>query len=199
MSTVTISRQLGILLVDGVNNPQRKTDCSLPILLLLIWRPSSGVWKTEENGASKRQYQQESKPPLLALMSWPAIFLFQFLQFVLLLLLHHSGKLAIPHDYMLLLLQILHLFLIKSLQRQGGLIVSEDIRVFFWWARYRNICLSFLRRAYLLFFWNEFVAIYFWPVSKKFTPPAIMRSYPWKVNTFQYIGLCHWPCRWCTM
>ena len=40
-------------LVDGVNDPQRKTYCPLPRLLLLRGRPSSGVCNTEENGGRK--------------------------------------------------------------------------------------------------------------------------------------------------
>ena len=66
-------------------------------------------------------------------------FLHRFLRLVLLLLLHHIGKLAIPHDHVLLLLQILHLVLFKSLQRQGELSTYGDIRVVFWWARYGNL------------------------------------------------------------
>ena len=69
----------------------------------------------------------------------PLFFLHQFLRFVLLLLLYHSGKLVIPHDHVFLLLQILHLVLFKSLQRQGELSISGDIRVVLWWARDGNL------------------------------------------------------------
>ena len=37
----------------------------------------------------------------------PLLFIHQFMSFVLLLLLHNSGKLAIPHDHLLLLLWII--------------------------------------------------------------------------------------------
>ena len=37
----------------------------------------------------------------------PLLFIHQFMIFVLLLLLHNSGKLAIPHDHLLLLLWII--------------------------------------------------------------------------------------------
>ena len=40
-------------------------------------------------------------------------FLHQFLRLVLLFLLHHSGKLAIPHGHLFLLIQILHIVLFK--------------------------------------------------------------------------------------
>ena len=59
--------------VGGVNDMRRKTYCPFPRLLLLMRRPSSGVWKTEEKGASKGHAEQEAKPSLSALMSWPAI------------------------------------------------------------------------------------------------------------------------------
>ena len=84
--------------------------------------------------------------------------------FVLLLLLHHSGKLDIPHDHVFLLLQIILLILFKPLQLQGELSISEDSRVVFWWARDGNRHLEFLRRANLPFFRNGFVEIYFRPI-----------------------------------
>ena len=43
-------------------------------------------------------------------------------------MLHHSGKLAIPHYHLFLLLHILHLVLFKSLQRQGELSISGNSR-----------------------------------------------------------------------
>ena len=43
------------------------------MLLLLRQQPISGVWNTEENGASKGHAEREAKPPLSALMSWTAI------------------------------------------------------------------------------------------------------------------------------
>ena len=91
------------------------------------------------------------------------LFLHQFMRFVLLLLLHHSGKLAIPHDHMFLLLHIILRVLFKSLQRQGDLIIWYS-RVVLWLARDGNHWLSFLRRAYLPFVRNVFVAIYFQPI-----------------------------------
>ena len=132
-------------------------------------------------------------------------FSIDFYDFVLLLLLNHSSKLAIPNDNMFLLLKILQLFLFKSLQIQGELRISEDIRVVFWWARDGNSRLSFLRRADRPFFRNGFVAIYFWPsFSKSCLPRAAtmrrrLRRYRRQVNNFRDIGMCHWPHRWCTM
>ena len=98
---------------------------------------------------------------------FPLSFLHQFLRFVLLLMLRHSGKIAIPRDHLFLLLQILYLVLSKSLQRQGGLSISGDNLVVFWWARDGNHHLSFLGRAYLPFFLNGFVAIYFQPIFNR--------------------------------
>ena len=91
----------------------------------------------------------------------PLFFFHWFLRFVLLLLLHHSGKLAIPRDH---LLQILYLILFKSLQHQGKLSISGDIRVVFWWARDGNRRLSFLGISDLPFVRNGFVTIYFQPI-----------------------------------
>ena len=138
----------------------------MPGLLLLRERTSSWVWNTEENGARKEHTEQEPKPSLYALMTWLAVpSPNKFLRLFLLLLLYHSGKIAIPNYHLFLLLQILHLILLKSLQRQGNLIISGDSRVVFWWARYGNHQLSFLKRADLPSVWNGFVAIYFLPIS----------------------------------
>ena len=86
------------------------------------------------------------------------------MRLVLLLLLYHGGKIAIPHDHVFLLLHILHLVLFKLLQRQGGLGISGDIHIAFWWVRDGNRRLSLGKRADLPFFKNRFVAIYFWPI-----------------------------------
>ena len=86
------------------------------------------------------------------------------MHFLLLLLLHHSGKLAIPHDHVFLLLRILYLILFKSLQIQGKLIISGDIPVVFWWARYGNHHLPFLRKDNIRLVRNGFVEIYFRPI-----------------------------------
>ena len=94
----------------------------------------------------------------------PLFFLHKCMHFVLLLLLHHSGKLAIPYDHMFLLLQFLHLVLFKLLQRKCELSISVYSRVVFWLAIYGNRHLSFLGRADLPFFWNGFVEIYFQPI-----------------------------------
>ena len=91
----------------------------------------------------------------------PLFFIHQFLRFVLFLLLHQSGKIAIPHDHLFFLPHILHLILSKSLQLQGELIISGDSQVVLWWAVYGNLCLSFLKRADIPFVRNGFVAIYF--------------------------------------
>ena len=89
------------------------------------------------------------------------------MRLVLLLLLHHSGKLVIHNDHMFLPLQILHLVLFKSLQQQGELSISGDSWVVFWWARYGNRRLSFLGRSDLPFVRNGFVAIYFQPIFNR--------------------------------
>ena len=86
------------------------------------------------------------------------------MRLVLLFLLYHSGKIAIPHYYLCLIIQILHLFLFKLLHIQGDLSISVDIRVVFWWDIYVNFRLSSMRRADLPFVRNGFFAIYFWPI-----------------------------------
>ena len=136
----------------------------MPRLLLLRQLPSYGVYKTEENGARKWHSQWEAKHSLLALIKCLLFFLRKFLLFVILLMLYHIGKLAIPHDCLFLILQILHLFLFKSLHLQGVLSIFWYSRVVLWWARDGNCCLSFLRRANRPFVQNGFVAIYFWPI-----------------------------------
>ena len=163
-------------------------------------------------GRQKKMVQGKdmlNEKPSLPCWHWchgPLFFLHRFLRFVLLLLLHHNGKLAIPHNHLFLIIQILHLSLFKLLQRQVELNISGDSHVFFWWARDGNHCLSSLRRSDLPFFWNLFVAIYFQPlsVSKSCPPFAVtMRRgwyrYRWQDKIFWDIGLCHWPRRWCTM
>ena len=47
--------------------------CPLPILLLLRWRPSFGVWNTEGDGTRKGHAEWEAKPSQSALMTWPAV------------------------------------------------------------------------------------------------------------------------------
>ena len=99
----------------------------------------------------------------------PLLFLHKFLRFVLLLLLHNSGKLAISHDSLFFILQIMHLVLFKLLYNKGEL--------------------SIFGRADLLFVRNRFVAINFWPsVSKSCLPRAEtmqqgLHSYRWQVET----------------
>ena len=120
-------------------------------------------------GRLKKMIQWKDTPnekQSLPCQSWchsPLFFLLQFLRLVLLLLLYHSGKIAIPHYHLFLLLQILHLVHFKSLQRQGKLSISGDSRVVFKWVKDGNRHLPFLKRADLLFVRNGFVAIYFWP------------------------------------
>ena len=136
-------------------------------------------------------------------------FLHRFMRLVLHLMLYHSGKLTIPQDHVLLLLQILHLFLFKSLQRQSDLRISGDSRVVFWCARDGNRRLSFLRRADLPFVRNVFFCdlflSYFHPSVSKSSPSGAatmwrwLRRYRWQVNTFRDIEPCHWPRRWCAM
>ena len=92
------------------------------------------------------------------------LFLHRFMHLVFLVMLYHSGRIAIPNYHMFLLLQIMHPVLFKSLQRQGELIISGDSHLVFWWDRYGNLCVSFLNRADLKTFRNVSVAIYFWPI-----------------------------------
>ena len=61
------------MLVYEVNNPRGKTYCPLPRLLLLRRRPSSGLWKTEVNGARKLHDEQEANSSVKALISCPAV------------------------------------------------------------------------------------------------------------------------------
>ena len=63
-SKVQFFLRLYIRLVDGVNNPQRKTYFPLPMLLLLIWLPSTEIWKTENNGARKGHAEQKKAFPV---------------------------------------------------------------------------------------------------------------------------------------
>ena len=107
--------------------------------------------------------------PCRNLCCGPLFLLHIFLRFFLLLLLHNSGNLAIPHDHLFLCLNILHLFLFKSLQSQGELSISG--------------------RADLPFVRNGFFAIYFRPsVSKIYPSRALimqqgLRRYWWQVKT----------------
>ena len=66
------------------------------------------------------------------------LFLNHFFCFFLLLLLNHSGKLAIPHDHILLLVQNIHCVLFNSMQDQVNMSISVDIHIVFWWAIYGN-------------------------------------------------------------
>ena len=112
---------------------------------------------------------------------WSHVLLFflqQFMRFVLLLLLHNSGKFAIPHDTMLLLLRILHLILFKLLQRQSELSISG--------------------RADLRFVQNRFFMIYFWPSISKSCPPRAakmkqgLRPYWWHIENPYFIDGLIW-------
>ena len=78
------------------------------MLLLFRRRQISGVWKTEENGAKKGHAKQEAKPSLLALMSCPAV-LYPSIPVLRppLAVASYSGKLAIPHYHIFLLLKII--------------------------------------------------------------------------------------------
>ena len=146
-----------------------------------------------------------------SLLSWcwchgPVLFLHQFLWFFLSLLLHHSGKLAIPHNHLLLLLHILHLVLFKYLQRQANLSISGDIRIVFWWDRDDN-------RAYHLWgdliyhlfgtdllryiFDRQFQKIYsFWcKNATRIVFLSVAGRNPSLMDGFIWVA-CHWPCRW---
>ena len=137
----------------------------MPRLLLLRGRPSSWVPKTEEMVQGKVTLNKNQSLTCRCWWHGLMFFLHRFQCFVLLLLLYHSGKLAIPHYHMFLLLQIMHLVLFKSLQHQGEMSIYGDSCVVFWWAIDGNLHLSFMKRADVLFVQNRFVAIYFWPIS----------------------------------
>ena len=92
------------------------------------------------------------------------LFLHQFLRFLLLLMLHNSGKLAIHHDNMFLLLHIMHHALFKSVQHQGEMRISG--------------------RADLPFVQNVFVVIYF--------QPSVLKSCPPCAATIQQGFYCYW-------
>ena len=119
----------------------------------------------------------------------PLLFIHQFLRFVLLLLLHHSVKITIPHDHMFLLLQIIHLLLFKLMQSQGELIISGDSRVFFWWARDGNRAYHFWGELIYYFFGTVLLRYIFWPSVSKSCPPRAatmqqwLRRYWWKAET----------------
>ena len=111
-----------------------------------------------------KEKDMPNKKQNLPCRSWchvQLLFLHLVLRFALLLLLHHSVKLAIPHYHLFLLFQIVHLVLFKSLQLQGDLSISKDSRVVFWWARYGNRRLSFLSRYDLPFVRNGFLRYIF--------------------------------------
>ena len=115
----------------------------------------------------KDTLNEKQSLPCWRLFHGPLFFLHRFLRFVLLLLLHHSGKIAIPHDHMFLLLHIMPIILFKSLQCQCKLRISVNILVFLWWARDGNLRLSFLRRSDIPFVRNLFVAISFGSIFER--------------------------------
>ena len=155
-----------------LNNACRRNKWSANKNILLIaqgcyfWRDTQVLG----HGRQKKMVQGKDTPnnnQSLPCRHWwhgPMFFLHSFLCLVLLLLLYHSGKIDIPHYHMFLLIQILHLVLFKSVQRQGELSISGYIHYAFWWARDGNNRLSFLKRADLPLVRNGFVAIYFWPI-----------------------------------
>ena len=109
-----------------------------------------------------------NKNQSLPCRSWlqgPLLFLHQFLHLVLILMLHNSGKITIPHYHMLLLIQILHVVLFKSLQCRGQLSIFWDSCIVFCWYRDGSRRLSSPNRSDLPFVRNGFVAIYFWHIS----------------------------------
>ena len=112
-------------------------------------------------------------------------FLRLILRFVLLLLLHHSGKLVIPRDHLSLLLQIFHLIHFNSLQFQGKLSISGDSFGVFWWDIDGNYGLSSLRRVNLQFVQNGFITIYFWPTLVRHFRKVVS----WCCNNAEMIAL----------
>ena len=144
----------------------KKKYYPLPRLLLLRQHPSSGVWKNEKMVQGQEIMNKKKILPYWRWCHGVLLFLHRFMRFFLLLMLHHSDKIAIPHDHLFLILLILHLFLFKLDQLQGKLIISEDSRIVFWWDIIGNRRLLLLRSADLPYFWNGFVVIYFWPIFK---------------------------------
>ena len=118
--------------------------------------------------------EQEAKPSLSALL----LFLNQFMCFFLLFILHHSEKLAMSHYYLLLLLQILHRVLFKSLQHKGELSISGDSRIVFWWDRDGN-------HAY--HFWGDLIHHFFGTnvLRSVYFCPSVAKSYPPRAATIR--------------
>ena len=149
-------------------------------------RPSYGVWKTGENGARKGHAEQEAKPSMSALMSWPAVISPSISALCPPLAVASQWEIAIPRYHMFLLLQILHPVLFKLLQHQGELRISGNRRVVFWWARYGNRRLSFLSRSNLPFVRNNFFAIYFRPIRC-----PVLKSIHGKQPTMEVVVIFH--------
>ena len=135
----------------------------------------------------------------------PLLFLHQFLRFVLLLLLHHSGKITTP----MIICYFFSRFCTSSSSSlcsakaswasmdistlSSGGIETAIVDYHSWWELIYHFFGTYLLQS---IFDRQF---------QKICPPhaATMRRglhhYRWQVKTFQYIGLCHWAHRWCAM
>ena len=125
----------------------------------------------------------------------PILFLHLFLRFFLLLLLHNSGKLAISHDHLFLILQIIHIVLFKSLQCQG------ELRIY-WRADLTFSGKDLLWSIFECHFWKVFLL-----VLQQYSEDCVViggRSKPF-VDRCPYTGvfavwkdieLCYWPRIW---
>ena len=177
-------------------------------MLILRGLPSSEVWNTEENGARKGHVEQEQKPSLSVLITYTTVVLHRFLRLVLLLLLYHSGKLS----SLILICSFFSIFCTSS--SSSGFIakaiwVSLEIAALSYggldmeitgYHSWRELIYHFLERIccdlFLTCFcpsaWNSC------PLGAA-TMRLQLRHYWWQVNTFQYIGLWHWPRRCCAL
>ena len=114
-----------------------------------------GYWRLKEIMQGKDTLNKKQIPNCLIWCHGPLFFIHRFLSFVLLLLMYHIGKLAIPCDRMLLLIQIMRLIIFKSLQHKGELRISGDSRVVFWWDRDGNCTYHFLGEMVNHFFGTD--------------------------------------------
>ena len=107
--------RLKIPLVYGVNDPRRKTYCSLSRLLLFGEVQVLGYVRLKKTVQGKYTLNKKQSLPWWRWCHGQLLFIHWFQRFLLLFLLHHNGTFTIPHDNMFLLLQIMNLVLFKML------------------------------------------------------------------------------------
>ena len=94
--------------IIGVNDSRRKTYCTFSKVVTFEEMPKFWGMENRRKWCKERTNQMRSKTfPERSWFHGLTFFIHQFMSFVLLLLLHNSGKLTIPHDHILLLLQII--------------------------------------------------------------------------------------------